>query len=500
MGLPPLNSTFNLDRSVLQVQQSLDDLQRQLATGKKSVTYGGLSNERTLNLSFRGELAEIEGYISSVDNVQIRVDVTTTVLSRIRDIAADTKSDALGNVYDPQSGDQTSFQASANAHFAETISLLNTRVGERYIFSGRSTDQPSSVTPDGILNGSNGAAGFEQIATERRQADLGADNRGRLAIPVPGAAIVTVTEDNATSPFGFKLNSQSSSLTGTTVAGPAGSPEAISATFSATLPNDGESVTLNFDLPDGTSTSLELVATTGTPQNSNEFQIGADANTTATNFQAVLDTQIQTLADTELRAASLHAAASDFFDYDDTTPPQRVNGTPATATSLTNGTTTDTVFWYQGELSSTSARDSALARVDTTITVSHGVRANEEAFRTTIKNLAVLAVETYPETDSNALERYRQVTDRANINLSFGGNTQSVDNITAEFAVIESTISNAKQRHEDNSNLLRGFVDEIEVADIYEVGAEILSLQNRLQATLQVTATLGSISLINFIN
>lgn len=499
MTLPSLNATFDLNRSVSQVREVASDLQRQLATGERSVTYGGLGNERTLDLSFRGELSQINGYVSSIENVQIRLDVTTTVLTRVRDIGAVTKSDALGNVFDPQNTGQTSYQAASNARFSEAVALLNTRVGDRYVFSGRETDQASVRLPDDILNGADGLDGFNQIATERRQADLGADNRGRLVIPAPVGAAVTITEDNATSPFGLKLSSQSSSLTGTTVTGPVGSPQGISVTFTATLPQDGETIRLNFDLPDGTNTNIDLVARSGTPQNPNEFQIGADANATAANFQAVLDTQIQELATTELRAASLFAAADNFFDFDTTTPPQRVNGAPATATSLVDGTPADTLFWYQGEVSTTSARDSALARVDATITVGHGVRANEEAFRITLKNLAVLAVDTYPESDPNSQERYRQVTDRVNRNLAFTGNTQSVDNITAEFTVIQSTIESARQRHEANSNLLQAFVDDIEVADIYEVGSQILALQTRLEATLQVTASLGQTSLVNFL-
>lgn len=499
MTLPSLNATFDLNRSVAQVREVASDLQRQLATGEKSVTYGGLGNERTLNLSFRSELSQIDGYVSSIDNVQIRLDVTTTVLTRVREVGAVTKSDALGNVFDPQDTGKTSFQAASNARFSEAIALLNTKVGERYIFSGRVSDQPSTLRPEAILDGENGLAGFNQVADERRQADLGADNRGRLVIPAPVGAAVTITEDNATSPFGFKLSSQTSSLSGTTVVGPAGSPESISVTFSATPPQDGESVRLNFALPDGTSSSLDLVARSGTPQNANEFQIGGSANATAANFQAVLDTQIQTLAQTELQAASLYAAANDFFDFNSTTPPQRVNGPPATATSLIDGTVNDTIFWYQGEVSTTPARDSALARIDSTITISHGIRGNEEAFRTTLKQLAVLATDTYPESDPNARTRYLEVTQRANTNLSFSGNVQSVDNITAEFTIIQSTLESARKRHEANGNLLQEFVDDIEVVDIYDVGARILALQSRLEATLQVTASLGQTSLVNFL-
>ena len=62
---------------------------------------------------------------------------------------------------------------------------------------------------------------------ERRQADLGADGRGRLAIDAPAPDVVTLSEDAAGSPFGLKLAAVQSSLSGATVNGPAGAPAQV---------------------------------------------------------------------------------------------------------------------------------------------------------------------------------------------------------------------------------------------------------------------------------
>lgn len=500
MTLPPLNATYNVNRTLLDIRNRTNDLQRQLATGKKSVTYGGLGEQRGLDLSFRGELSQVEGYISSIKHIQVRMNVTNNVLSRVRDISAETKADSLGSLYNPEDTGQTSFQETSRAKFAEMTALMDTQVAGRYIFGGRNTDVVPMLSPDVILDGATGRAGFIEVAQERIQADVGAGDLGRLVIPAPGGAAVSITEDNATSPFGFKWSNASSGLTGTTLAGPAGSPAAVSVTFTATLPNDGEQVSFEFTLPDGTTTTLRLEAVSGTPVLDNQFQIGADENETATNFYNVLNSRIQTLATTELQAASIFAAADNFFDYDDTTPPQRVNGPPYdSATSLVDATTTDTVYWYQGEISSSSARDSAVARIDDTISLSHGVRANEEAFKTVLKQLASVVADTFPQTDANAHDRYLAISSRVNTTLSFNGNVQSVGDITGEFTVIQATLGSALQRHQDNSHLLKSFIDEIEVADTYEVSANLLTLQTRLEATLSVTASLGRISLINFL-
>ena len=49
----------------------------------------------------------------------------------------------------------------------------------------------------------------------------------------------------------------------------------MSIDFSAAAPNPGETVTLRFNLPDGTSENLTLTATTDSPPGANEFTIGA---------------------------------------------------------------------------------------------------------------------------------------------------------------------------------------------------------------------------------
>ncbi len=500
MALPPINATFNLERSLLNAREQTNDLQRQLATGKRATTYGSLGELRGIDLSFRGERAQIKGYVNTIQQVKIRMDVTNHTLERVREISAETKEDALGSLFNPKDNDQTSFQEASKAKFAEMAALLDIQVAGRFLFGGRVTDQQPMVSPTDVLEGTPGKAGFLQVADERVQADVGASGLGRLVIPAPGGAVVTATEDNATSPFGLKHNTVSSNLTGTTVAGPAGSPAGVTVTFTATLPQDGETVNFAFTLPDGTTTNLELKAVSGTPVEPNEFQIGADENATATNFHTVLTNRITYLANTELRAASLMEAADNFFDYDVGTEPQRVNGPPYnTATSLVDATTANTIYWYQGEISNSAARESARARIDDTITLNHGLRANESAFKTILKSLAAISADTYPDSDADSHDRYLSLSRRVNTELTFLGNVQSIDDINAEFTVIQATLGKAEERHVNNTHLLDAFIDDIEVVDTYEVSAKLLTLQTRLEASLSVTATIRRVTLVNYL-
>src|SRR5262249_16315385 len=142
-------------------------------------------------------------------------------------------------------------QTNAGVQLDELLNLLNTQVGDRYIFSGRALDTPAAESLAHILDGDGARAGFKQVVTERNQADLGANGLGRLVIPPPPGNVVSVSEDVSGSPFGFKLAAVNSGLTNATVTGPAGVPPAISVDFSAGDPNPGESIKFSFTLPDG---------------------------------------------------------------------------------------------------------------------------------------------------------------------------------------------------------------------------------------------------------
>ncbi len=67
-----------------------------------------------------------------------------------------------------------------------------------------------------------------------------------------------------------------------------------------------------------------------------------------------------------------------------------------TATALTDGTPANTVSWYTGEAGATSARSTATAKVDQSISVSYGTRANEEGIRWQIQQIATLAAISLP--------------------------------------------------------------------------------------------------------
>jgi flagellin-like hook-associated protein FlgL len=306
--------------------------------------------------------------------------------------------------------------------------------------------------------------------------------------------------DEQATTFGFKLGSITTTVTGVTTTGPTGSPASMSIDFSAATPNPGETVTLRLNLPDGTSENLTLTATTDSPPGANEFTIGATAGQTATNFQTALTTSIENLGASALTAASAVAASSEFFNADASNPPQRVAGSPPffAAAGMVAGTTANTVIWYTGETGSDPARSTATARIDQSLSVSYGARANEDAIRTLVQNVATLAAVTISPTDPNAVALSGELDNRIAVNI---GNTsnQTIADIETDLASAQTSLQAAKGRHQQANATLSDFLQQIDGVSNEDVGAKLLTLQTRMQASLQVTSMLYQTSLVNYI-
>src|SRR5215467_7797799 len=236
-------------QQLVQMRSQFDDLQRQLGTGQKSATYAGLGIDRGVTVSLNAQLSAISGYDNTIDNVMARTNLMNTALGNMIDITTTVKSAMVqANGVSDGNGALVA-QQTAQSSLDELIGLLNSQAGSRYLFSGRATDQPAVETLDHILNGDGAKAGLKQLIAERTQADLGTDGLGRLVISSPTANSISVAED-AVSPFGFKLASITSNVTGAVVSAPSGSPPSMGIDFSAAAPNPGDTVTLRFNLPD----------------------------------------------------------------------------------------------------------------------------------------------------------------------------------------------------------------------------------------------------------
>jgi hypothetical protein len=97
-------------------------------------------------------------------------------------------------------------------------------------------------------------------------------------------------------------------------------------------------VSFAFKLPDGTTESIELTASSATPLPVGSFAIGLTSTATATNLRTALNTAIGKLANTSLVAASALQAGNDFFNTAGTATGGVVNNKGAPAAPITGAT------------------------------------------------------------------------------------------------------------------------------------------------------------------
>src|SRR6185503_1909802 len=257
--------------------------------------------------------SNIAAFGSTMTNVNTIISAANTGLQSLSSISSQVQSNASSSPQNLTSTGQTIGQQNAQSELSAIVGILNTQVGNRYIYSGTAINTPSLASANDILNGTTTQAGLKQVVSERLQADLGANGLGRLVVTPPAAApatppasstLTTVGEDVAGSPFGLKLSAVSSTLTNATVTGPSGSPASFSVNFAGGNPNPGDSISVTFNEPDGTTDSIKLTATNASPVPTGSFAIGTTPDQTATNFSNALTSAISTLANTSLVAAS----------------------------------------------------------------------------------------------------------------------------------------------------------------------------------------------------
>ncbi len=494
-----LNMSLATRLSAQRTQMS--DLVEQETTGLKAKTYAGVDN-RTLTLSFQSKLAENEAYQNTIAGIDTRLGLVTNAYEALMTTSSSLSGSLDQNVFNLTSTGQTPQQTAAVQSLDTYVSTLNMEYGGLYVFGGTATDAPPVVSTDTIMNGDATHAGFETVAAQRLQADLGANAMGRLGTTLTGST-VSLAEDGA-HVFGMKLTGVSSTLAnatvtdGTSSAGGA-APHSLAVAFTG-QPAEGETLKLTLTQPDGTTSTITLTAGTTNATDGTTFAIGATAADTAANLKAALETQLKETAATETTAASTVAAANDFFDTTGGGSPMRVAGPPYdSATSLVAGTSANTVIWYTGTNDANAARADASARIDTDLTVQYGTRANESAIVTQIKQMAVLATIDVSSGSDTAKKLYAAVIDRTKSILSSTTGAHSLQAMETEIAGAQKAGQLASTRLKTASETYQTAVDKAINADTTEVAVQLAAMQTQIQASYKATALLYKMSLTDYL-
>ena len=262
----------------------LNTLAAELGSGQAATTYSGLQSQAGLAVQLSAQLAAIGGYSSTATTVGTTLTLAQSVLTQLGNSSSAVQQSLLQNpAFSLDNTGQTTAQKSAASQLDQIIAALNTQAGDNYMFSGSALNQPSVASASTILNGNGAQAGLTQVIAQRLQADLG-NGLGRLVIPASAGAVLSIGEDVAGSPFGFKIAGVNSSLTGANVTGPSAPPATYSINLGPTNPNPGDSIQFNLTLPDGSSQSIALQAVAnGTAQVNSSYSVAAAVGGTGAN-------------------------------------------------------------------------------------------------------------------------------------------------------------------------------------------------------------------------
>lgn len=486
--------TSYIGSGILNLRSQLDTLTQQLSSGKVSDTYAGQGSGRSLAIALRAQINGVAAYADTATNLNTRIGVANLSLQRLVAIGTEVKGAAVSAGATLDNTGQTPGQKTASLDFYDSVDMLNAKSGDRYLFSGRATDTAPVAPADQIMNG-NGAniAGLKQVIAERKTADLGVNKDGRVtsAVGTPSTAVV-ITEQDTTpasgvaSPFGMKISGITTTISGAltppdTAVLPAQKSRSID--LNGNVPQVGDQVKVTFTMPDGTTEDIVLTASDKTPLPANSFAIGvADptatppvtaSEATAQSLNTALSGAMSSLANGPMVAASAIEAGQNFFDQ----PPLRVGSTPlGSATTLVAGDATNTVIWYNGEQdipANGSARGSAVAQIDTSITVNYGARADEQALRSQLQTVAVFAAVTTSATDPNANAQVAALNQRVAQNLATVPGTQSIQDIQADFAGAQTSVKATTDRQTQTKAMAQTMLDSIEGINNDEVATKI---------------------------
>ena len=133
-------SSFIRSDLLIQNQDRLADFNRQLATGERSQTYGGLGSSRTQSISLRQDISQLEAFQSNIQRLDIRVDITGLSLERLEALRIEARDAIDPNNFIDLGNGETFTQATADALLTESFALLNSQSDGRYIFSGNQVE------------------------------------------------------------------------------------------------------------------------------------------------------------------------------------------------------------------------------------------------------------------------------------------------------------------------------------------------------------------------
>lgn len=443
-------------------------VQQQMTSGQKHATYGSMGAASQGWLDFSAASGRADALINGIDAQHMRLKLIDSSFSSL--------SKTLKTTHSMLSGGLTAFQAGqSTAQNALTMiaDLLNTKNGNVPLFGGAALSGNAVISAKAMIDGDGTQPGLRVLINERIAADTGGNALGRLGLSATGTSLTLSANGGA---FGYTLRGASTNVAGLSVAQAAGPPATLTISGSASLAA-GDQIMVKLGLPDGSEESVTLVA------GENGFPVGPFYGASAA---AALSARLADLTPA-LKTASAKTVASAYFAGS----VQRVSGTPA-ATAVTLSPATS-MPWYTGQTSA-DPRQSVQVLVGDGQTVRAGVQANETAFTGILAAAASLSVLVE---DSALLTREGQAAMQARLLPALSDT--ALTQMQAVFGLVQNQLSDARSVQNGIKTIADNYLSNTNRTDNTEAAAELLTLQNQLQASYQAGATILKLSLVNYL-
>ena len=206
-----------LTSHINQLTTRFGDEQYKLTTGYKGKHYSDLGTTNVTALTLNSEMKRVEGFIALFQTKSSEFQIKDNILSYMSNIKDDFNQNTIENLVN----DFTTQKQNAENQFNVMVELLNSKIGNNFIFSGKKTDTPPVINTDIILNGDpqTGVAGFKTVMQEFIQANVGPSATqinsiaGRLTLADNAAGTISLSEDSGVAhQYGLKILSVDNGL------------------------------------------------------------------------------------------------------------------------------------------------------------------------------------------------------------------------------------------------------------------------------------------------
>ena len=121
--------------NALRTQRNVNDLQMQIASGKKTQSFSGIADDAGRLVNLKSELSQAEQFIQNITITEKRLDLMAFALDQIEDVARKAHTD-FAAALNGSAADDIQLSLLAQASLDQVVEVLNTKDDSRFLFAG----------------------------------------------------------------------------------------------------------------------------------------------------------------------------------------------------------------------------------------------------------------------------------------------------------------------------------------------------------------------------